>query len=147
MSAPNPDSSPEISSIDQLEATFHDGATPPSDWKIGVEYRTTVDQLRKIRDDIEAYVHGNEDFAPADEVSTFVRIDAFSDSSIDIMLYCFTKTTDWGTWLKIKEELAYSLKEIIEGAGSGFAFPSQSVYVESFPGEGPEIFVPPTDTK
>jgi MscS family membrane protein len=113
-------------------------------WKIGVEYRTTVDQLRQIRDQIEAYVHENEDFAPPQEVATFVRIDAFNDSAIDIMLYCFTKTTDWGQWLEIKEALAYRLKEIIEDAGSGFAFPSQSIYVESYPGEGPEIFVPPT---
>jgi glutamate--cysteine ligase len=42
MSAPSPGSSPEISSIDQLEATFHSGAKPRSDWKIGVEYEKPV---------------------------------------------------------------------------------------------------------
>jgi len=31
---------------------------------------------------------------------------------------------------------------IVEGAGSAFAFPSQSVYVESLPTEMPEVFVP-----
>ena len=113
-------------------------------WKIGVEYRTSVDQLRRIRDGIEAYVLGSDDFAKPPEVSTFVRIDAFNDSSIDIMLYCFTVTTDWGEWLAIKEQLAYRIKEIVEGAGAGFAFPSQSVYVETLPSEVPETFVPPT---
>lgn len=116
-------------------------------WMIGVEYRTTVDQLRQVRDEIEAYVLGNDDFAKPPEVPTFVRIDRFSDSSIDIMLYCFTKTTNWGEWLAIKETLALEIKNIVERAGTGFAFPSQSVYVESLPadpaGDQPEAFVPP----
>lgn len=112
-------------------------------WKIGVEYSTTIDQLRQIRNEIEGYVLGSDAFAPPEEVSTFVRIDSFNDSSIDIMLYCFTKTTNWGEWLEIKEELALKLIEIVEGAGSGFAFPSQTLYVESLPGSEPEVFVPP----
>lgn len=113
-------------------------------WKIGVEYRTTIEQLREIRDGIETWVLENEEFASPEDVATFVRIDSFNDSSIDIMLYCFTVTTDWGTWLRIKEDLAYAIKSIVEGAGSGFAFPSQSLYVESLPGQAAEIFVPPT---
>ncbi len=112
-------------------------------WMIGIEYRTTVDQLRRIRDGIEAYVVDGDEFADPSEVSTFVRIDQFSDSSIDIMLYCFTRTTNWGEWLEIKERLAYRVKEIVEGTGAGFAFPSQSVYVESMPFGSPEPFVPP----
>ncbi|MBW2355567.1 MAG: mechanosensitive ion channel family protein, partial [Deltaproteobacteria bacterium] len=32
-------------------------------WTIGVEYRTTIVQLRQIRDGIEAYLLGSEDFA------------------------------------------------------------------------------------
>lgn len=99
-------------------------------WMIGVEYATTVDQLRQIRDEIEAYILNNEDFAAPSEVSTFVRIDSFNDSSIDILLYCFTKTTNWGEWLEIKEKLAYTIKDIVENAGTGFAFPTQSIYVE-----------------
>ena len=42
MSASQPQHSPEITSIDQLEATFHDGATASADWKIGVEYEKPV---------------------------------------------------------------------------------------------------------
>jgi MscS family membrane protein len=113
-------------------------------WIIGVQYRTTVEQLREIRDGIEAYILDSEAFAHPPEVPTFVRIDRFNDSSIDIMLYCFTKTTMWGEWLAIKEKLAYKVKEIVEGAGTSFAFPSQSIYVETVPSEQVEIFVPPS---
>lgn len=119
-------------------------------WHIGIEYSATLEQLKTIRDQIEAYILGEDDFASPDEVATFVRIDRFSDSSIDIMMYCFTNTTNWGEWLEIKERLAYRIKEVVEGTGTGFAFPSQSLYVEALPGEAPELFVPPstkTNTK
>ena len=113
-------------------------------WHIGVEYSTTLDQLKAIRDQIEAYIFNEAEFANPEDVSTFVRIDRFSNSSIDIMLYCFTNTTNWGEWLEIKERLAYKVKQIVEGTGTGFAFPSQSLYVQAVPGEAPEVFVPPS---
>jgi MscS family membrane protein len=116
-------------------------------WMITVQYCTTVEQLRRIRDGIEKHIHDSEDFAKPPEVPTFVRIDRFSDSSIDIMVYCFTKTTVWGEWLAIKEELAFKIKEIVEGAGAGFAFPSRSLYVETLPSEAAEIFVPPSEAE
>ncbi|MDG2242394.1 MAG: mechanosensitive ion channel family protein [Rhodospirillaceae bacterium] len=112
-------------------------------WMIGIEYGATIDQLRAIRDGIETYITTDDAFASPAEVSTFVRIDRFSDSSIDILLYCFTKTTDWGKWLEIKETLAYKIKEIVEAEGTGFAFPSQSIYIETMPGDATEVFVPP----
>ncbi len=116
-------------------------------WLIGVEYRTTIEQLRKIRDQIEEYILASDEFSKPPEVPTFVRIDRFSDSSIDIMVYCFTKSTVWGKWLEIKERLAYKIKEIVEGAGTSFAFPSQSIYIESLPSsETAEIFIPPKNS-
>lgn len=112
-------------------------------WHIGVEYRTGIDQLRQIRDGIESYILESADFAHPPEVPAFVRISGFGDSSIDIMLYCFTRTTEWGEWLKIKEALAYAVMDIVHGAGAGFAFPSRSLYVEALPMGQPEIFTPP----
>lgn len=103
-------------------------------WKIGLVYNTSIKQLRDVRDRLENYILNNDDFAHPPEVATFVRIDSFNDSSIDLMLYCFTKTTDWGEWLEIKETLALEIKDIVEDAGSSFAFPSQSVYLETLPG-------------
>ena len=112
-------------------------------WTIGLEYRTTIEQLRQVRDQIEAYVLESSEFAKPTEVATFVRVDSFNDSSIDLLLYCFTVTTNWGEWLEIKERLAYRIKEIVETAETSFAFPSQSLYVESLPSERPEPFTPP----
>ncbi len=113
-------------------------------WAIGVEYRTNVEQLQIIRDGIMKYILENEDFAKPEEVNTFVRVDSFNASSIDFLVYCFTKTTVWGEWLEIKEAFAMEIKRIVEeDAGTGFAFPSQSIYIENLPGEAAEVFVPP----
>ena len=113
-------------------------------WNISVEYRTTIEQLRQIRDRVEQYIMVSEEFTKPPETPMFVRIDRFSDSSIDIMVYCFTSTTEWGEWLQIKEKLAYEIKEIVESEGTAFAFPSQSVYVEAVPSDQAEIFIPPS---
>ncbi|GAB4355363.1 MAG: mechanosensitive ion channel family protein [Immundisolibacter sp.] len=117
-------------------------------WMIGVEYRTTIEQLKIIRDGILEYINGGDEFESADVVPTFVRVDSFGASSIDIMVYCFTKTTVWAEWLEVKEKLAFKIKELVEEkAGTGFAFPSQSIYLETWPDNTPEMFVPPGDKR
>lgn len=108
-------------------------------WTIGLEYETSVDQLRQIRDGIESYISRTPDFVDPPAVPTFVRVANFGDSSIDMMVYCFTNTTNWGEYLEIKEALAYEIKGLVAAAGSDFAFPSQSLYVETVP-SGVEIF-------
>lgn len=113
-------------------------------WKIGLEYRATLEQLKVIRDQIEQYLRTAGPFVQPPSASMFVRYDSFNASSIDLMLYAFTKTTVWGEWLEHKENLAYRIKEIVEGAGCSFAFPSQSIYIEKHPEGTPEPFVPPT---
>jgi len=116
-------------------------------WKVGVVYNTSVDQLKIIRDGIMDYIQENDDFEK-EGVLTFVRVDSFNDSSIDFMIYCFTKTTNWGEWLEVKETFAFAIKEIIEDkAGSSFAFPSQSLYLENWPADTADIFVPPSGKK
>ncbi len=113
-------------------------------WLIGLEYKTSIDQLKRIRDGINKLITENKDFAKNENSSFFVRIDSFSDSSIDMLVQVFTVTNDWSEFLKIKEDLAVSIIEVVETNKAGFAFPSQSLYVESYPKEKPEIFNPKT---
>ncbi len=62
-----------------------------------------------------------------------VRIDALNTSSIDINVQCFTKTAKIREFEVIKEDLPLAIMDIVEAAGAGFAFPSQSLYVEKMP--------------
>ena len=97
-------------------------------WAITLQYDTTIDQLKKIRDEIEAYINKSEDFNQSAGVA--VRIEKFSDSSIDLLVRCFTKSNSWNDWLEVKERLAIEIKQIVEGNKASFAFPSQSIYIE-----------------
>ena len=116
-------------------------------WNIGVEYGATDAQLREIVNEIRQYIFNSTEFeTDPDKVTTLIHIDNFGDSSIGIMLYCFTHTTNWNDWMEIKENLALRIKEIVEDAGSSFAFPSTSVYIEKTPFGKPDIF-PSCDVK
>jgi MscS family membrane protein len=97
-------------------------------WVITLQYNTTVEQLKKVRDEIEKYITSHEDYQTS--LGHAVRVDKFSDSSIDMYIRCFTKTDDWDEWLKVKERLALEIKQIVEKNNASFAFPSQSIYVE-----------------
>ena len=97
-------------------------------WIITLQYDTTVDQLKKIRDEIENHINSSEDYNTS--IGVAVRVDKFSDSSIDMYVRCFTKSGSWNNWLDVKERLAIAIKEIVEKNGASFAFPSQSIYVE-----------------
>ena len=97
-------------------------------WIITLQYDTTIDQLKNIRDEIEVHINKSEDYDQA--VGVAVRVDKFSDSSIDMYIRCFTKTNSWTNYLKVKENLAFEIKKIVEDNKAAFAFPSQSIYVE-----------------
>jgi len=98
------------------------------DWAITLQYDTTVDQLKKIRNEIENHIKTSDDFD--NTVGVAVRVEKFSDSSIDMRVRCFTASNSFSTWLEVKEKLAIEIKQIVEGNSAAFAFPSQSIYIE-----------------
>ena len=55
-------------------------------WLIGLEYKTNIDQLKKIRDQITKLITENKDFAKNENSGFFVRVDSFSDSSINMLV-------------------------------------------------------------
>lgn len=99
-------------------------------WTIGLEYRTSTEQLREVCTAIETMLSEDEQIVDASKAPLRVRVDKFSDSSIDVMIYCFVNTNDYNEYLQVKEKLALGLKDIVESKGAAFAFPSRSVYIE-----------------
>ncbi len=115
-------------------------------WLIGLEYKTSILQMKNIRNQIKEFILKDNDFANDGTNyfrSCYVRIDSFSDSSIDMLVQCFVDDIDWDKFLEVKEKLAIKIKEIVEINSASFAFPSQSLYLESLPNDIPEVFVPP----
>ena len=99
-------------------------------WIIGLTYDTSTEQLKNICSKIESSIKNNDNFIINNTYKLYVRVEKFNDSSIDILINTFTNTNEWEKYLKIKEDLAFIIKDIVENNNSSFAFPSQSIYVE-----------------
>ncbi|MBN2528823.1 MAG: mechanosensitive ion channel family protein [Deltaproteobacteria bacterium] len=97
---------------------------------IGVTYSTPSTKLNDLVIAIRQLIADNpkirNDFY-------LVNFDNFGSSSLDIFIYCFTETTNWGEFLQAKQEFMLSIMDTVESMGLSFAFPTQSVHVESLP--------------
>ena len=60
--------------------------------------------------------------------TTLVYMDAFADSSINILVYCFSRTVDWSEWLEIKEDVMYKIAEILKKNNLDFAYPTLTLH-------------------
>jgi MscS family membrane protein len=99
-------------------------------FNVGLIYQTTPETILNIRKDIEDYVAKNDDLVNADEATTTIRVTQFNDSSIDLLIYCFTKSTRWYDYTKAKEDLILEIIKIVKNNGSDFAYPTQTIHLE-----------------
>jgi MscS family membrane protein len=99
-------------------------------FNVGLIYQTTPETILNIRKDIEDYVAKNDDLVNADEATTTIRVTQFNDSSIDLLIYCFTKSTRWHDYTKSKEDLILEIIKIVKNNGSDFAYPTQTIHLE-----------------
>ena len=60
--------------------------------------------------------------------TTLVYMDSYGPSSINILLYCFSRTVDWAEWLEVKEDVMYKIAEIIEANNLEFAYPTMTIH-------------------
>ena len=99
-------------------------------FNVGLIYQTTPETILNIRKDIEDYVAKNDDLVNAHEATTTIRVTQFNDSSIDLLIYCFTKSTRWYDYTKAKEDLILEIIKIVKNNGSDFAYPTQTIHLE-----------------
>ncbi|UOQ87413.1 mechanosensitive ion channel family protein [Gracilibacillus salinarum] len=94
---------------------------------LGVEYSTSKEKIQHVVHEIQEYLENNEDIHPE---TIFVKFTEYNNSSLDIMLYFFTKTIVWEEYLTVKQNVNYKIMEILEEADVSVAFPSRSIYLE-----------------
>ncbi|PIP83176.1 MAG: mechanosensitive ion channel family protein [Elusimicrobia bacterium CG_4_9_14_3_um_filter_62_55] len=94
--------------------------------KIGVTYDTTPEQIEALVETIRGLIRSDEGLR--DEFF-LVNFDGFGPSSLDIFIYCFTKTTQWGEYLTVKERFFLNIAREVHKAGLQFAFPTQTVHL------------------
>lgn len=93
---------------------------------LGLRYETTPDQLRWVLVEIRKllYSHPRVDPDPAR-----IRFVGFGAYSLDLEIFAYVKTTDFGEFLAIREDLYLRIMDIVAASGTGFAFPSQTTYL------------------
>jgi MscS family membrane protein len=60
-----------------------------------------------------------------------VYVDSYGDSSINILVYCFTRNPGWESWLTTKEDVLIQLSKLVKKNNCDFAFPTQTLFVKS----------------
>ena len=60
-----------------------------------------------------------------------VFIDEYSSSSIDILIYCFSKSPVWEEWLETKEEVIIEIAKLVEKNNCEFAYPTQTLHLKN----------------
>ncbi|WP_331774465.1 mechanosensitive ion channel family protein [Sulfurospirillum sp. 1612] len=98
--------------------------------RIGLTYDTSSEQMQKILDEIREMLNNHEGVHKG---LIMVNFDEFEDSALSIFCYFFTITTNWKTFLATREDINLKIMKIVEENKASFAFPSQSLYIESLP--------------
>jgi MscS family membrane protein len=97
---------------------------------VGVVYSTTAAQMRLVLEGMESVLRQHPKIWP-DTVN--VRFKELAASSLDIEVMAWFTTSDWQEFLLIRQEMLLAFMRVVEEAGTSFAFPSRSLYVETLP--------------
>lgn len=58
-----------------------------------------------------------------------INFTEFAESSLNILIYCFTKTTNWNKYLEVKQDVYLNIIAIIKKHGADCAFPTRTLQV------------------
>lgn len=102
---------------------------------VGLRYETTADQLRHVLVGLRKLLRAD---SRVDPVPARVRFVGFGAHSLDLEIFAYIRTRDFDEFLAIREDLLLRIMDCIAASGSGFAFPSQTLYAAKDTGLDPE---------
>lgn len=91
-------------------------------FNLSVTYDTSEEQLEKVIQQIRDYLQNHPGIH---KETIFVNFNDFQENGFDIFLYFFTITTNWGEYLKIKEEINFKILETLKDQGVKTALPAR----------------------
>ncbi|WP_345552016.1 mechanosensitive ion channel family protein [Microbulbifer aestuariivivens] len=92
---------------------------------LGLRYETTVDQLRFVLVSLREMLVAHP--RVVDEEPS-VRFVGMSDSSLDVEVRVDINTNDYFDFRAVREDILLRTLDIVRDAGTGFAFPSRTLY-------------------
>lgn len=93
---------------------------------IGLRYETGADQLRYVLVRLREMLISHP---RVDSETVRVRFAEYGASSLDVHMRIYVMTREWNDFFAIKEDILLRTKTIVEQSGTGFAFPSQTLYM------------------
>jgi MscS family membrane protein len=109
---------------------------------IGLEYGTPSATVRRVLEDVRAYLRGHEKVA-TDTVS--VSFVALADSWLSIEILAMFDSPSFDDFKVFREEALLELMRIVEARGASFAFPTRTVHhaggVVAQPGASPRASI------
>ena len=92
---------------------------------LGVRCETTADQLRFLLAEIRRMLYEH----PKVETDTArIRFASFDNSALSLEVFSYVLTRDYAEFTAIREDVLLRILDIVDKSGSGFAFPSQTLY-------------------
>ena len=92
---------------------------------LSLRYETTADQLRYVLAEVRKMLYGHP---KVESASARVRFVGFGTSFLNLEVFAYILETEYESFLQVQEDLLLRIMDIVEGSGSGFAFPSQTTY-------------------
>ncbi len=92
---------------------------------LGIRCETTADQLRYLLAEIRRMLY---EHSKVESDSAYIRFANFDNSALRLEIFSYVLTQDAVEFAAIREDLLLRIMEIVEKSGSGFAFPSQTIY-------------------
>ena len=93
---------------------------------IGLVYETTVAQMRDVLAGLERVLHEQPKIWPD---AVIVRFVSFGDSSLNVDVMAWFQTANWNEFQSIRQDILLRFMEVVEKAGSSFAFPTRTLHV------------------
>jgi MscS family membrane protein len=93
---------------------------------IGLRYETSADQLRYVLAEIRALLQNHPKVESGTSRVRFIRL---ANSSLELEIFAYIMISDYAEFLGVQEELLLQIMDIVEKAGTGIAFPSQTTYL------------------
>jgi MscS family membrane protein len=93
---------------------------------LGMRYETTPEQLRYLLVKLRELLLGHPSIDPETARARFI---GFAACSLDIEVFAYVKTTIRAEFLGTQEDILLRVMDIVAQSGTGFAFPSQTLYL------------------
>jgi MscS family membrane protein len=93
---------------------------------VGLVHGTIAAQMRQVLAGIENVLRAHPRIWPD---SLTVRFREIGASSLDVEVMAWFRTTDWDEFVAIRQEVLLRFMEIVEQAGTSFAFPTRTVHL------------------